>query len=420
VNKKGLAVSAAGGMLANVAHLLPLLARTEMRLACLQDDLLSTGAAPFRGSTMELLCGGLGPLRESGHAGDDALPRVYRMLRGYCTPDEAVLAARAFLAPETLAEGAPGRGGSSCSSSSRRRKKKRGTTPLPVAAAEMPARITADTVLERVLRRKSLWRSCSRATAAGIEEEAAGDLAASVPDLATEGSDEERALALRRLLLNEITLERAADAQRRLLAAHKDFNVAAVFSTVSSYDDAVGVQSARAPAAAGGFAGQRGRGRGRQRRLVTATAIVKFCADHGVPLKRWHVRALLSRYQRATMSQRVQQTLSGSNRGRRLGSARTVPAPAPAGLTYDEFTGMLLECRVEWQVSAVEWQKRICDDHRDAAGDNALESAVAEAALLHSGPDGTEIGSNVVRAHLKSKYLSSRVLLGGTLVGAES
>ena len=144
--------------------------------------------------------------------------------------------------------------------------------------------------------------------------------------------------------------------------------------------------------------------------------MVKFCADHGVSLKRWHVRALLSRYQRATMSQRVQQTLSGSNRVRGLGSARTAPAPAPACLTYAEFTGMLLECRVEWQVSAVEWQKRVCDDQRDAAGDNALESAVAEVALLHSGPDGTQIGSNVVRAHLKTKYLSSRVMLGGKLV----
>ena len=64
----------------------------------------------------------------------------------------------------------------------------------------------------------------------------------------------------------------------------------------------------------------------------------------------------------------------------------------------------------------MEWQKRVCDDQRDAAGDNALESAVAEVALLHSGPDGTQIGSNVVRAHLKTKYLSSRVMLGGKLV----
>ena len=45
-------------MLSHVAHLLRVLAHTEMRLACLQDDLLSTGASPFRGSTMELLCGG--------------------------------------------------------------------------------------------------------------------------------------------------------------------------------------------------------------------------------------------------------------------------------------------------------------------------------------------------------------------------
>ena len=49
------------------------------------------------------------------------------------------------------------------------------------------------------------------------------------------------------------------------------------------------------------------------------------------------------------------------------------------------------------------------------SGNNALESSVAEAALLLSGPDGTEIGSNVVRAHLKSKYLSSRVLLSGNM-----
>ena len=70
---------------------------------------------------------------------------------------------------------------------------------------------------------------------------------------------------------------------------------------------------------------------------------------------------------------------------------------------------------MEWEVSAVEWQKRICDARRDVSGNNALESSVAEAALLLSGPDGTEIGSNVVRAHLKSKYLSSRVLLSGNM-----
>eukprot|EP00946_MAST-07B_sp_MAST-7B-sp1_P004256 g4256.t1 len=358
-----------------------------MRLACLQDDLLSTGASPFRGSTMELLCGGLGPLSETGEAGGarDALPKVYRLLRDYCTPDEAVLAARAFLAPETQVD--PGRD----------------------AGPERPARITTSTVLERVMRRKSLWCSCSRGTAALIEEEVAHDHTATVPDLSTVGGAEERTLALRQLLLNEITLERAADAQRRLLAAHKDFNVASIFSTVSSYDGSVTKGSAPPPR------GQPRRRRGTKRRIVTAKAMLSFCADHGVRLKRWHLRALLSRYQRATMSDRVKQTLSGSHHRRRLGTARTAPSPAPTGLTYDEFTGMLLECRVEWEVSAVEWQKRICDARRDVSGNNALESSVAEAALLLSGPDGTEIGSNVVRAHLKSKYLSSRVLLSGNM-----
>lgn len=366
-------------MLQNIAHLIKLLSRTEMVLACLQDELLVSGVSPFSGSTMEILSG-LGPLLETGtiSKADDCLPRVYSLLKGYCTPDETVLATRAF-----LKEG-----------------------PHMSNPAMMPAQISPQTLLQRILRRKSLWCSCSRSTVAGIEEISQG---LHVPDLKTDGDCEKHVLALRQLLLNEITLERTVDSQRRLLAAHKDFNVTAIFSIVRAYDDHFAKDADNLP-------------RNRQRRkrerqgIVTANAIVRFCADHGVMLKMWHVRALLSRYHRATISDRVKRTLSASNRSQLLGNSKIVAPPAVAGLTYDEFTGMLLEGRVEWQRSAVEWQRRICDDKRNGSGENILDAAAAEAVLFRSGPDGTEIGSNVVRAHLKTKYLGSRVLLSGSLV----
>lgn len=367
-------------MLQNVAHLIKLLSRTEMVLSCLQDQLLVSGASPFSGSTMEMMRG-LGPLLETGtiSKADDCLPRVYSLLKGYCTPDETILATRAF-----LKEG-----------------------PHMSNPAMMPAHISPQTLLQRILRRKSLWCSCSRSTAASIEEIAHGF---HVPELKVDGSCEKHALALRQLLLNEITLERTMDSQRRLLAAHKDFNVISLFSILRAYDDSSRKNQEVFPRKG------HSRNRRRQQGIVTADAIVRFCADHGVVLKKWHVRALLSRYSTETISDRVKRTLSASNRSQHLGNSKTVPSPAVPGLTFDEFTGMLLECRIEWQRSAVEWQRRICDDRRDVNGENALDAAVAEAVLFRSGPDGTEIGSNVVRAHLKTKYLASRVLLSGSLL----
>ena len=294
-------------MQATTARLFLTLARHEMIVACQQDLLLSNSAESF--SILDLLTS-LSPLSESGDVSSSKCTSSVRgLLSMHCTHDEMLLAMRAFCTNKAC--------------------------------------LNYDSFSLRVTRRKSLWDNCHIKVATIISKFVEKTETYSQPKpLRRLNEDNKKLTTILNLFVHELTTERLSEAMRRNLAGHVRFNVPGLFAIIAAYDPET------------------------KKKSISLRALQLFCAEYGVVLENWHLRALSSRY--------ADELVAGTS-------------AAAIGMSYAEFETMVVEVKVD----CYDQQTIICGVESVCIANREIQTTFAT------------VKSKVVYRHLTGKYLGA-------------
>ena len=341
------------------ANLIGTLARNEMILSCLQEQLFDQ--CPDHLSSLDLLMS-LSPLAEHGDVNPSIVSRNIRcLLQQYCSNEEILLATRAF-----------------CSG----------------------RHMTCDSFAQRIVQRKSLWRNCPKDVALRITSYVEKVKARTNQEAPFSSSNSNSSSsAMHQLLVNELMIERLSEAGRRNVSGHASFNVPGLFLTIATYDEKNKIKNKIK---------QQEHFESRRRRInrpriVTMRALQCFCKEHGpVHLESWHLRALTSRYQ---------QDRQGSSRGAAL-------LPMEDGLSYKEFESLVMEMKVDWYVehrlqsSGGGDGAGMCIGGNSSSSSSSKISTIRRVSSIEETADEATMGSDtlapiksaVVREYLQTKY----------------